>query len=142
MVHQCFTPIWNKNLLIYSLNNNNKFTEKHVSYFSKQKNIYIFNTKLSTVKVLRTKNYLLLFWYYFLATSCCITKITWIEISVKPPRHSLNYKLREWSMRIMYYWLLLLSTLRDDQLAANSTAACNFVETLDLSLINHGHKQH
>ena len=27
--------------------------------------------------------------YYYLATSC-ITKITWIEISVKPPRHSLN----------------------------------------------------
>mgnify|MGYP001425510711 FL=1 len=36
----------------------------------------------------------------------------------------------------------LTSTLRDDQLAANSTAACNFVEDLDLSLINHGHKQH
>ena len=36
----------------------------------------------------------------------------------------------------------LTSTLRDDQLAANSTAADNFVEDLDLSLINHGHKQH
>ena len=36
----------------------------------------------------------------------------------------------------------LTSTLRDDQLAANSTAACNFMEDVDLSLINHGHKQH
>ena len=36
----------------------------------------------------------------------------------------------------------LTSTQRDDQLAANSTAARNFIEDLDLSLINHEHRQH
>ena len=36
------------------------------------------------------------------------------------------------------------STQRDDQLAANSnsTAAHNFIEDLDLLLINQGHRQH
>ena len=34
------------------------------------------------------------------------------------------------------------STQRDDQLAANSIMARNFVEDLDLSLINHEHRQH
>ena len=34
------------------------------------------------------------------------------------------------------------STQRDDQLAANSTAAHNFIEDLDLSLINQDHRQH
>ena len=34
------------------------------------------------------------------------------------------------------------STKRDDQLAANSTAAHNFIEDLDLSLINQDHRQH
>ena len=38
----------------------------------------------------------------------------------------------------------LTSTQRDDQLAANSimVMARNFIEDLDLSLINHEHKQH
>ena len=36
----------------------------------------------------------------------------------------------------------LTSTQRDDQLAANSTVARNFIEDLDLSLINHKHRQH
>ena len=36
----------------------------------------------------------------------------------------------------------LTSTQRSDQLAANSTAARNFMENLDLSLINHDHRQH
>ena len=34
------------------------------------------------------------------------------------------------------------STQRDDQLAANSSAAHNFIEDLDLSLINQDHRQH
>ena len=34
------------------------------------------------------------------------------------------------------------STQRDDQLAANSTAAHNFIEDLDLLLINQDHRQH
>ena len=34
------------------------------------------------------------------------------------------------------------STQRDDQLAANSTAAHNFREDLDLLLINQDHRQH
>ena len=34
------------------------------------------------------------------------------------------------------------STQRDDQQAANSIMARNFIEDLDLSLINHEHKQH
>ena len=34
------------------------------------------------------------------------------------------------------------STNRDDQLAANSAAAHNFIEDLDLSLINQDHRQH
>ena len=36
----------------------------------------------------------------------------------------------------------LTSTHRDDQLAANSIAARNFIEDLDLSLINQDHRQH
>ena len=36
----------------------------------------------------------------------------------------------------------LTSTQRDDQLTANSSAARNFIEDLDLSLINHEHRQH
>ena len=34
------------------------------------------------------------------------------------------------------------STQRDDQLAANSSAAHNFIEDLELSLINQDHRQH
>ena len=34
------------------------------------------------------------------------------------------------------------SNQRDDQLAANSSAAHNFIEDLDLSLINQDHRQH
>ena len=34
------------------------------------------------------------------------------------------------------------STQKDDQLAANSSAAHNFIEDLDLSLINQDHRQH
>ena len=34
------------------------------------------------------------------------------------------------------------STLRDDQLAANYTADHNFIEDLDLLLINQDHRQH
>ena len=34
------------------------------------------------------------------------------------------------------------STQRDDQQAANSIMARNFIEDLELSLINHEHKQH
>ena len=30
---------------------------------------------------------------------------------------------------------------RDDQLAANSAAAINFIEDMDLSMINHEHRQ-
>ena len=36
----------------------------------------------------------------------------------------------------------LTSTQRDDRLAANSTAAHNFIEDLDLLLINQDHRQH
>ena len=36
----------------------------------------------------------------------------------------------------------LTSTQRDDQQAANSIMARNFIEDLELSLINHEHKQH
>ena len=55
--------------------------------------------------------------------------------------------LQEWR----HWWMQLMlrssrddmtSTQRDDQLAANSTAARNFIEDLDLSLINHEHRQH
>ncbi len=34
------------------------------------------------------------------------------------------------------------SNQREDQLAANSSAAHNFIEDLDLSLINQDHRQH
>ena len=34
------------------------------------------------------------------------------------------------------------STRREDQLAANSTSARYFIQDLDLSMINHEHRQH
>ena len=45
--------------------------------------------------------------YIYLATSC-INKITWIEISIKHPRLSLNYKLRD-ILNIIIYWLFDVS---------------------------------
>ena len=35
----------------------------------------------------------------------------------------------------------LTSGQRDDQLAANSVAAINFIEDIDISMINHEHRQ-